>query len=285
MNDKIKLSIPTYLFSGGLTGERKISDMLPLYRKNDIKYITLNFTEEGEISFSSKLSDLTALSKELNSSGVYANSISTILLSGNDDITDLDVCVRQNAIITSMIEIAEILNIPSISIRATTNRILKKMPYFDAIKKEQERIDKYSAIAKKHHVEIFVENVVNGLLSTHKDYQELLSSCSDIKLAFDTANSYFVAPVERWLTTLGPKIGEIQITDLMIKSLRGILIEFVDPGNGLLDFVTLFNYLKTQPFTYFYVIESFAKKGQDDQIRIENITKWWNKITEKEGLE
>lgn len=272
-----RLTLPTYLFEGGLKGERPIREIAAVCRACRVQELSVNFTQQGEISFQSELHQLEALKRDLDGMGVHINNITTLLTSGVNEISaGREERERCRKIFEKMLNIGEALGIETLCAHICTSRVLSEYSYEEAVRLEGERVQELAVRCKERGLRFLLENVVDGLISTGEGYQEFLSGqAAGAGLCYDIANSYFVCPPEHWLQTLHGKIEYLHLTDLRIKSLRGMLVEFVDPGHGLVHYPSVFRKIEEIGYEGPVLIESFEKRGQDDTKRVQEMIRLW----------
>lgn len=272
-----KLTLPTYLFEGGLKGERPIREIAAICRTCQVQELSVNFTQQGEISFQSELRQLKTLKQDLDGMGVHINNITTLLTSGANEISSkCEEREHYRKIFEKMLDIGEALGIETLCAHICTSKVLSEYSYEEAIRLERERVQKLAIRCKERGLRFLLENVVDGLISTAEGYIEFLSGQpTEVGICYDIANSYFVCPPEHWLQTLRGKIEYLHLTDVRIKSLRGMLVEFVDLGQGLIHYPSVFRKIEEIGYEGPVLIESFEQRGQDDTKRVQEIIRLW----------
>lgn len=276
---QVSLTLPTYLFRGGLKGERSIREIASICKDGCVQELSANFTEQGEISLQSDFSQLEILKKDLDGMGVCINNITTLLTNGISYLTaGLEEQKRYHQIVKKMLDICRVLEIGTLSMHISTSRVLSSYSYEEAVRLEGERVQELSEICRQAGVQLLLENVMDGLISTGEGYREFLKHYAPrAGLCYDIANSYFVCPPEHWFEILGPSIRYIHLTDIRIKSLRGMLLEFVDPGEGQINYSSVIERIESTGYQGPVLIESFEKRGQDDSKRVAELVRWWEK--------
>lgn len=270
----MKKAVSIWAFSGGINGDKPIIEAAKAVQQEGFDALEVSFDEKGILSQSSTVTELKELGRAIKHSGAQICSMSTIMLSKMNLIsTNLEESNYAKSMVIKMIEAAALLEIPSISLHCSSSKVCQGLGYDNAVEKELQAITFLANRAKELGVLYCIENYTQGLLSSPMDFCEFLDKINNdnVGVCFDTANSVFAGHPQRWIDKLGTRIKKVHFADVKIRSMRGMVVEYVDPGKGEIDWEATVKNLNNINYSGFITVEAFATPNQEDGLRLKSI--------------
>lgn len=264
----------TFIFKGGIEGETSIEHIIEVLKKCNVNYFEAGFTQRGDISMESTPASLGNVLKLLKQNEMKVMAMSTTLLSGKDYWTQsgkLNLQVEQ--IVKTMIDVASYLEIPYISMHCSDVKNMQSIGYQQALQNDVNIFTFLADYAQKKDVVICLENSISGVLCCPADVLEFIERINSpaLQACLDTGNSIYSGMPERWISCLKDRIRVVHFSDVRLRRLRGIITEFVEPGEGFIDFQKVYQQLMDNGFAGWIVLESFGRAKQDDQEVVETL--------------
>lgn len=255
--------LSTLVFYECLTGETDSARLFTLFKNSDIFGVELGLCNKGEFNINMSPETARVIRDNAKKNHITLRSLSTTCL--NKASYEYDESNRHEAldIVRKMIDIASYLEIPTISFHG--RRIPEKNThrYGDFREAELDFLNKIADYGGQKNVISCLENRIDGFSKTAKDYIDLASQVhhENLKLCYDTGNGIFSSGPEEWINEANRKyVKLIHFSDVLIKTLRGVLLEFVKPGTGIIDFRYICELYRKADFSCDIVIEHFFRK-------------------------
>jgi len=258
--------VSTLAFSECLNGEMTSAQAFMLFNRSHISSVELGLCNKGEFNIHMSLETMRTIKNNARQNGIALKSVSTTCLNkANYEYDEFGRCEAFD-MVKKMIDIASYLEIPNISFHG---RRMPEKNMFNAVNYHELELDFLNSVANyasEKGVICCLENRIDGWAKTVKDYIHLAAQVDHkyLKLCYDTGNGIFSSSPEEWINDANQKyIQLIHFSDVRIKTLRGVLLEFVKPGTGILDFFYIYRLIENAHFTCDIVIEHFFNKSTE----------------------
>ncbi|MFF2908928.1 sugar phosphate isomerase/epimerase family protein [Paenibacillus sp. NPDC057934] len=266
-----------WAFPGGLLGRTRVQKAAEIALTAGFDGLELSLTNIGDISFRSKTTDIVELRKSVNASGLKMFSLSTLLfhdysLSSHDE----DVVKKAMEIANKMLELAALLEIPSITI---SPGIVNEEDYYnDCYSRSVERIGILLKRAEEYGIELCIENVFNKFLLSPLEMKSFLDmfSSRQIGMCLDVGNARLTGYPEHWVHVLKQYIRKIHVTDLYVTS--PFQAEMVEVGQGHVNWDAVLGELRKVNFQGPMIAEVFDAKDDYYMNRISRISKFMHHL-------
>jgi hexulose-6-phosphate isomerase len=271
--------ITIWAFPGGILGRTSVEQAVIKTVESGFDGIELSLTKVGDISLRSKLVDLQRLRDKVRDTGGQLLSLSTLLFH-DYSITSHDKEKSKIAleIASKMLEIATLLNIPSVTINPGT--VTAEDAYDDCYARSTERIGALVRRAEQLGVCLCVENVFNKFLLSPLEVKSYLDGFNSkhVGVCLDIGNTMLVSYPEHWIKILGSYIKKVHITDFLVHS--PFHAEVADVGYGHVNWDNVLNYLRQIEFQGPMIAEVFYSKEKpyiDNLNRVGQVMSWLEK--------
>lgn len=273
----MKKSITIWALEGGINGDISVVKALETVKEAGFDGLEISFGKTGDITENYKKDELKEILKQFREIGCELSSISTLLL--NDcSLTSKESQKRNEAynIVSKMIEIASILEIPTISF--SPGMVTETVGYKEAYELALEQVRNLGEKGKKFGVTLCVENVPQGLLLSPLEFNRFIDTIDSnaVKVCLDIGNTTFTGFPHHWIDILGDKIHKVHITDT--RKRMGRLIEFTDPGKGQIDWNIVMSQLEKINYDDYLTIEAFENPRQNHETKLVELNKSLDKI-------
>lgn len=208
-------------------------------------------TEDGELRLDSRPRDYARLQQLSAAAGVELTSIC-----GAGSLTDDDPAVieRSKAQIAKMLEAAEALSLDCILI--TGGRCSPQVPYDVAYDRLLAALREMAPLAKRHRVNIGLEDVWNKLLISPLEFRDFLDKIGSeyVGCYLDTANMMLYGYPEQWIRILGRRIKKVHFKDFAINH-RERRYEWTQLLDGEVDYPAVMRELRAIGYDDYVISE------------------------------
>ena len=207
-------------FENGLSNNESIDSALIQTQSNGFDALELSVSNEGVINTNLSERECSAISKKIDDSGVFVDSIATGMSWGISPTSD-DAEVRKNSInlhqdairIASHLDCKALLFVPGVVKSPISPEIVR---YDRALDRLREAINQMLPIAEELDVDLCMENVWNGFFYSPIELRDFVDSFESDKLGvyLDIGNliGYQQYP-PHWIELLNSRIKRVQIKD------------------------------------------------------------------------
>lgn len=271
------LALPEVL-NGNMTSEEVFS----LFNDNNILNLELGLCNKGEFNINMSEETMKIIKENANKYRITLRSVSTTCL--NKANYEYDESGENEAlnIIKKMIDIASFIGIPTVSFHG------RKIPIKNYHKINYEEMEfhflrEVTNYAESKNVICCLENRIDGYIKKTSHYVDIVSQINSnyLKLCYDTGNGIFSSNPQEWINSTNKKyVKLIHFSDVRVKSLRGILLEFVKPGTGIIDFSSICDLYNKSNFMCDIVIEHYFNSKTETAHELKNILNKFNIMLE-----
>jgi hexulose-6-phosphate isomerase len=272
----MKKGITIWAFPGGIIGRTSVEQAVIQAIESGFDGVELSLTKVGEISLPSKLADLRLLREKVRDTGGELLSLSTLLFHDYSITSN----VEENSkvafeIASKMLEIAALLNIPSVTINPGT--VTAEDAYDDCFARSNEKVGSLVRRAEQLGVDLCVENVFNKFLLSPLEMKSYLEGFKSkyVGVCLDIGNTMLMSYPEHWIKILGSYIKKVHITDFLVHS--HFHAEVADIGYGHVDWDNVLNYLRQIEFHGPMIAEVFCSRERpyiDNLNRVSQVMSW-----------
>lgn len=259
----MKKSVTIWMFKNGVSGDLCPVDTIECLKLAGFDALEISFFQNGYISFDSKTEQLEEIKRLFKDSSLNLSSMSTLLF---NDISLLSDNTEESnysmSVITKMIEIAGYMEIPTVSFSFA--KIPESVSYSDLYDQALDKISKLAQKGKELGVKLCIENIGKGLLLSPLELRNFLETLNHpmVGCCIDTGNATKSGYPNQWIELLDQYVFKVHITDTLLR--RGMFLEFVNPGQGNIDWSRTTEALKRIRYDGYLTIEAFEHARETD---------------------